>query len=319
MKKVLITGVTGFAGSHLAELLVSQKQYEVFGTNISDRNFSNIDSIKDTLQLFTANLMDFSQTDAVIKEVKPDIIFHLAASTFVADSFNKPAEFITNNVSSQVNLLESVRRNALQETKIIVVSSSHIYGYVLPEDIPIDERTPMRPDNPYSVSKIAQDYLGLSYFLAYKLPIIIIRPFNHIGPRLSPQISISRWAKMIAEIEKGESEPILRVGNLETKRDFTDVRDMVRAYVLAAEQCIPGEAYNVGTGTAHIMEDMLKKLVSFSTKDITIQTDPSLFRPSDIPELRADATKFRNTTGWKSEIPLEKSLQDTLEYWRKVV
>ncbi len=319
MKKVLITGITGFAGSHLAEFLAITNSYRIFGTNVSDRNLANIETVQDKVQLFKVNLMDFDQTDSVIREVRPDVVFHLAASTFVADSFRKPAEFITNNVTSQVNVLESLKRNNLLETKVLIVSSSHIYGLVLPEDLPMDENTPLRPDNPYSVSKIAQDYLGLSYFLAYKQPIIIVRPFNHLGPRLSSQISISRWSKSIAEIEKGTAEPVLKVGNLSTKRDFTDVRDMVRAYALAIEQGENGEAYNIGTGKAHTMEEMLEKLIALSTVKITITTDESLLRPSDIPELRCDPSKFQLKTGWTPEIPLEKTLQDTLDYWRKVV
>src|SRR5258706_2756461 len=251
MKKALITGITGFAGSHLAELLVREKTWEVIGIHATDRNLENIASIKQDIHLHQVNLMDSDATNRVIAETKPEVILHLAASANVGDSFKKASEFITNNSTSQINLFEAVKENKLMETKIIVISSAHIYGPVKPEDIPINEDVPFNPDNPYSVSKITQDYLGLCYYLAYNLPIIRLRPFNHIGSRLSADTSLSRFAKKIVEIEKGKAEPIMRVGNLETRRDFTDVRDMVHAYVLAIENCTPGEAYNIGSGISH--------------------------------------------------------------------
>jgi GDP-4-dehydro-6-deoxy-D-mannose reductase len=319
MKRALITGITGFAGSHLAEALVKQGTWEVFGIHASDRHLQNIESIKDNVTLQKVNLLDGPETNRVIAEVKPDVIFHLAASTFVGDSFDNPAEFISNNAASQVNVLEAVRANNLTETKIIVVSSANIYGLVDPNDLPINEKVQFNPDNPYAVSKITQDYLGLSYYLSYNLPIIRVRPFNHIGSRLPASISISRFAKQIAEIEKGLQEPIMKVGNLEAKRDFTDVSDMVRAYMLAAEKGKNGEAYNLGTGVSHKIGDVLEKLISLSTVSIRVESDQSLFRPSDIPDLRCDASKFKSATGWEPIVPLEKSLQDILDYWRHIV
>jgi len=319
MKKVLITGITGFAGSHLADLLVNEGTSTVAGTHVSDRHLKNLEGIKDKVQLFSVNLLDSEKTAAIIGEFKPDVVYHLAASTFVGDSFKKPAEFIANNVTAQVNVHEAIRQHGLTDTKIIVISSAHNYGLVRPEDLPIDEETPFRPDNPYSVSKITQDYVGLTYFLAYKQHTVRLRPFNHIGPRLSPDISLSRFAKKIAEIEKGLDKPVLTVGNLESKRDFTDVRDMVKAYVQAAEKCIDGEAYNIGTGTSHTMRDVLDMLITLASVKIEVQSDPTLFRPSDIPELRCDASKFKQATGWEPTIPLEQTLKDLLAYWREIV
>jgi GDP-4-dehydro-6-deoxy-D-mannose reductase len=318
-KRVLITGSTGFAGSHLAELLVSKGTSIVYGTHLTDREISNLDAVKEQVKLYKVNLLKAEETFRVIEEVHPDIIFHLAASTSVADSFNKPADVITNNAASEVNIFEAVRALNLVNTRIIITSSAHVYGLVSQDSLPIDESTPMRPDSPYSVSKITQDYLGLSYFNGYKLPIIILRPFNHAGPRLSPSISISRFAKSIAEIEKGIQAPVLKVGNLSTKRDFTDVHDMVKAYVLAAERCTAGEAYNIGTGVSHSMQEMLDKLLSISTVKITVTSDQTLFRPSDIPELRCNPIKFKKATGWEPEISIEQTLQSTLDYWRKVI
>lgn len=319
MKKALITGITGFAGSHLAELLVHQNIYEVIGLHASDRNLNNLSSVKDSVRLEKVNLLDKEKTALFINEIKPDVIFHLAASATVGNSFERAAEYITNNSTSQINIFEAVKTSDLLDTKIIVISSATIYGKVSSENLPMDEDTPLNPDNPYSVSKITQDYLGLCYFLSYKLPITRLRPFNHVGPRLSTEISLSRFAKEIAEMEKGMKEPVMRVGNLEAKRDFTDVGDMVRAYMLAAEKCTAGEVYNIGTGVSRTIGDVLNLMVGMSSKKIEIVSDENLFRPSDIPELRADASKFRQATGWEPEVPFEKTLENLLEYWRNIV
>lgn len=318
-QKVLITGATGFAGSHLAELLVQDNQFEVAGTHISDKHLNNIEQIRDKIELHKVDLQNAIETKKIIAQVKPDVIFHLAASTSVFESFDKPIEVITNNISAQINVLEAVKEQKLLGTKILITSSAHVYGYVSPDDLPITEQTQFRPDNPYSVSKITQDYLGYSYFMAYSQHIIRLRPFNHIGPRQSPDLSISRWSKVIADLEKGNKEPILKVGNLSTFRDFTDVRDMVKAYVLAAKHCKDGEAYNIGSGTSYSMQKMLDILLSYSKVSIKVEIDQSLLRPSDIPKLEADSSKFRKATGWEPEIPIEKTLQDTLDYWRKVI
>jgi GDP-4-dehydro-6-deoxy-D-mannose reductase len=319
MKKVLITGVTGFAGSHLAEILVQDNKWDVVGIHASDRNLANLKDIKDAIHLEKVNLLDAEHTSRVISEIKPEIIFHLAAAATVKDSFEKAAEFINNNSASQINIFEAVRKNDLLDTKIIVVSSANIYGIVSSSDIPINEDVAFNPDNPYSVSKITQDYLGLCYYLSYKLPIIRLRPFNHVGSRMSVELSVSRFAKQIAEIEKGLKEPVITVGNLEAKRDFTDVRDMARAYILATEHCRPGEAYNIGTGTSHVIGDVLTQLIGMSNQQIEVKSDESLFRPSDIPELRADSSKFKKETGWEPTISFEKTLEDLLAYWRNIV
>lgn len=318
-KKVFITGITGFAGSHLAELLNSQNNYNISGTHLSDRHLDNLENIRGVVNLYKVNLLDSEKIKKIIGDERPDIICHLAASTSVAESFTNPSEMLMNNITSEVNLLEAIKHHGLNTQKILIISSSHVYGNVNVMDLPIDEKVDFRPDNPYSVSKIAQDYLGLSYFLAYKLPIVRLRPFNHIGPRLSSKISISRFAKAIVEIEKGKSEPALRVGNLDAKRDFTDVRDMVSAYSLSFDHCIIGEAYNIGTGKSYSIREMLDILLSYSSVKISVESDRSLFRPSDIPELRCDAEKFKAATGWTPKASLNKTLEDMLDYWRKVL
>ena len=319
MSKALITGITGFAGSYLAEHLVSTGKYEVSGTYLFEESLRNVDAVKSSLNLLKADLSDGEKVSEIVKKTSPSIIFHLAALTSPADSFKSPTETLMNNISLQINLLEAVRKYNLLKTKILVISSADIYGLVKKENLPIDEQTPMTPTSPYSVSKIAQDFLGLTYFLSYKLKIVRMRPFNHIGPRQSPNFVVSTFAKQIAEIEKNKREPILHAGNLDTKRDFTNVKDIVRAYALAVEKGVDGEAYNIGTGTSHKISDILNRLVSMSSKNIKIKKEKSLFRPSDNPELLCNADKFRKLTDWKPEISIDTTLNDTLDYWRKMI
>ncbi len=319
MNKTLITGITGFAGSYLAEYLVSTGQYDVSGTYLFDDSLVNVDKIKNKLNLIKADLSSEKKVFNIVKETSPQIIFHLAALTSTADSFRIPAETLTNNISLQVNLFEAVRKYNLLDTKILIVSSADIYGLVSKENLPIDEQTPLTPTNPYSVSKIAQDFLGLTYFLSYKLKAIRVRPFNHIGPRQSPQFVVSSFAKQIAEIEKGKREPILRVGNLGTKRDFTNVKDIVYAYTLAIEKGKDGEVYNIGTGISYKISDILDKLISFSSSKIGIEEEKALFRPTDNPDLVCNANKFKKLTGWKPKISIDTTLKDTLDYWRHII
>lgn len=319
MKKVLITGVTGFAGSYLAEYLISKKKYDVAGTYLFDDSLVNVEKIKDKIDLVKIELSKEENVFKLVRDTAPSIIFHLAALTSPADSFKSPTETLMNNISLQINLLEAVRKFNLFKTKILIVSSADIYGLVKKENLPIDEQTPLTPTSPYSVSKIAQDFLGLTYFLSYKLRIVRVRPFNHIGPRQSPSFVVSAFAKQIAEIEKNKREPILRVGNLDTKRDFTNVKDIVRAYFLAIEKGVEGDVYNIGSGISYKISDILDKLVSMSSKKITIQKEKSLFRPSDNPELMCDAGKFRKLTGWKPEISIDTTLKDILDYWRNII
>lgn len=318
-KRVLITGITGFAGSYLAEHLLSTKKYEISGTYLFEDSIINIGKIKNKLNLIKAELSQDGSVFDVIKSVSPSIIFHLAALTSPADSFKNPTETLTNNISLQVNLLEAVIKNNLFNTKILIVSSADTYGVVKKEDLPIDEQTPFMPTNPYSVSKIAQDFLGLSYFLSYKLKIIRVRPFNHIGPRQSPGFVVASFAKQIAEIEKNKRKPVVYAGNLEAKRDFVNVKDMVRAYALAIEKGKDGDVYNLGSGTSYSISDILNMLINMSSSKIKIEKDKALFRPTDNPELICDSSKFRELTGWKPTISIEKTLKDTLDYWRNII
>lgn len=319
VKKVLITGISGFVGSHLAEYLLTQEAYSIYGTYLSESSLVNIASLKEKLTLTQIDLQDEKKVFTLIEEIKPDIIFHLAALSSVGQSFEKPAETIINNVVVQVNILEAVRRLKLTETKILIVTSADVYGKVAKEDIPIDEETKFQPANAYAISKITQDFLGLQYFISYKLKVIRARPFNHIGPRQATGFVIADWAQKIAKIEKGMLEPILRVGNLEAQRDFTDVRDMVKAYALLIEKGAIGDVYNIGSGVSHKIADVLTMLLSFSKVQISIDVEPQLLRPEDSPERVCDNRKFVQLTGWKPTISLETTLKETLDYWRQIV
>jgi len=319
MKKVLITGITGFAGSYLAEYLLTQRKYDVFGTYLLEKSITNIDSIKKDVKLFKINLLFAKETYAVVKKIKPDLIFHLAALPSPANSFKDPKKTLTNNIIAQVNTLNAVNINNLANTKILITSSADIYGIVKKEDLPIDEDRALMPLSPYAVSKIAQDFLALQYFLAYKVKIVRVRPFNHIGPRQSSHFVVASFAKKIAEIEKGKRNQTLSVGNLEAKRDFTDVRDMVCAYVLALEKGKFGEVYNIGRGVSYKIGDILNKLLSLSSLKINVKVDRSLFRPIDNPDLLCDSEKFVKISGWKPKINIDITLRDTLDYWRNTV
>lgn len=319
MKKVFVTGVTGFAGSFLAEHLLSLGNFAIKGTYLTEESLSLISSIKEKIELIKLNLLDDAKVNLLIGEYKPDIVFHLAALASPADSFQNPVATITNNVTTQINLLEAIQKNKLLNTKILVVSSADVYGIVDKKDLPIDEETKFRPTNTYSVSKITQDFLGFQYFLSYGLKIIRVRPFNHIGPRQSPKFVVASFAKQIAEIEAGKTKPSIFVGNLSAKRDFTDVRDMVKAYVLAIEKGAIGDVYNIGSGSSYRISEVLDKLLSLSKQQIEIKIDKSRFRPSDEQELICDKKKFTDMTRWEPKIPLETTLKDTLDYWRQII
>lgn len=312
MPKALITGINGFAGTHLNNLLL-KLGYEVFGTVKPGKE------VHGDSHLFSVDIQDFEGIKSVIEKSQPDSVYHLAALTSPAESFKDPSRTITNNISGQLNVLQAVRQLGMFETNVLVVSSAEVYGAAESKDLPLTENSPLRPLSPYAVSKIAQDFLGYQYYHSQKIKTIIVRPFNNIGPYQNPFFAIPAFAKQIAEIEKGNKEPILKVGNLEAKRDFTDVRDTVRAYELLMNNGSFGEVYNIGSGHSRKIQDILDILLSHSTAHIVVEKDPSLMRPGDIPELRCDYDKLHKATGWKPEVSIEDSLKDTLDYWRNIV
>ncbi len=313
--KVLITGITGFVGSHLAELALS-KGVEVYGSIRWRSKTENINHIRDELKLIECDLTDLSSVYALIEQSKPDYIFHLAAQSFVPTSWHAPAETLTNNIISEVNIFEAIRHQGI-DPMIQIAGSSEEYGLVGEDEIPVREINPLRPLSPYGISKISQDFLGYQYFQSYGLKVIRTRAFNHTGPRRGEVFVISSFAKQIAEIEADLRNPVISVGNLEASRDFTDVRDVVRAYWLALEKCEPGEVYNIASGASRRIKDVLDLLLSLTPVSVEIRQDPAKIRPSDIHILQGDSTKFRRKTGWRPEIPFEKTVKDILDYWRE--
>ncbi len=313
--RVLITGITGFAGSHLADFILENKDVELYGIVRWRSRTENIAHIWDKLKILECDLRDASSTRDVIEEIKPDYIFHLAAQSFVPTSWKAPSASMVTNILGQLNVFEAVRKIRLK-SRIQIACSSEEYGLVKPEEIPIKETNPLRPLSPYAVSKVGQDMLGYQYFMSYRMDIVRTRAFNHTGPRRPPVFVCSDFAKQVVDIERGVRPPVIKVGNLEARRDFTDVRDVVRGYWLALEKGKPGEVYNICSGRSWKIRDVLDKLVSLSGVDVKIEEDQSRLRPSDVPHLEGDNNKFMKDTGWKPEIPFEQTLQDLLDFWR---
>ncbi len=310
--RALITGVGGFAGSHLADYLVGHTDWEVWG--VVRRSRWRVAHLKERLHLVACDLTDQAATTQMIGDVRPDIIFHLAAQSDVGASWRHPWETYEANLRAQLSLLEAVVSHNLQP-RMLIVGSNEAYGR--PLYIPVDENHPFRPVTPYGVSKAAQDLMGQQYTLAYALPIVRVRPFNHIGPRQGLGFVCADFASQVARIEAGLQEPVIRVGNLSARRDFTDVRDVAAAYYLAITKGKVGDAYNVGRGEAHAIQEILDILVQASRVPIRVEVDPKRLRPSDVPEVICNAGKLRHDTGWEPRIPFEQSVLDTLEDWRR--
>ncbi len=316
--KALITGITGFVGSHLAEYLLSLGTIEVFGTFRWRSRTENIEHIKTKIKLFECDAKDAVSMREVIKKVRPERIYHLAAQSYVPMSWVAPAETLITNIISQVNLFEAVRAEDI-DCRIQVAGSSEEYGLVFPNELPIRETNPLRPISPYGVSKVAQDLLGYQYFKSYGMFIVRTRAFNHTGPRRGEVFATSNFAKQIAEIEKGKKEPVIYVGNLEAVRDFTDVRDTVVGYYLSLEKGEKGEVYNICSGQCYKLREVLEILLSLTAKEIEIKVDPKRMRPSDVELLAGDSSKFRAQTGWQPKISFKQTLSDLLDYWRERV
>lgn len=263
-------------------------------------------------------LMNLPALKELFAAARPAYIFHLAAQAFVPASWEDPWSTLANNIRGQLNvLLAAIAMGTLP--RVLVVGSADEYGLVAPEELPIRETTPLRPCSPYAVSKVAQDMLGYQYYASHKLPVVRVRPFNHIGPGQSPAFVTSDFAKQVAEAEAGLGEPVLRVGDLSTRRDFSDVQDIVRGYYMALSQGEPGEVYNLGAERSYSIREILDRLMVLSSIPLRLEVDATRLRPVDIPEIVGDCSKFRARTGWQAQIPLEQSLKDILEYWRKQV
>ncbi|MBN1824474.1 MAG: GDP-mannose 4,6-dehydratase [Endomicrobiales bacterium] len=316
--KVLITGITGFVGSHLADFLLTKKGVEVWGIERWRSNTENIKHIKEKLKIIECDLRDTTSVENTILDIRPDKIFHLAAQSFVPTSWHAPAETLTTNIIGELNVFEAVRKAKINPV-IQIAGSSEEYGMVYPNEVPIKETNPLRPLSPYGVSKVGQDMLAYQYSKSYGIKAIRTRGFNHTGPRRGEVFVESNFAQQIAKIEAGKQNPVIHVGNLEAKRDYTDVRDMVRAYWLATEKCNPGEEYNICSGKDWKIQEVLDILLGYSKIKVEVKPDPSRMRPSDVMVLLGDNTKFRNATGWKPEIEFKQTMKDLLDYWRENV
>jgi GDP-mannose 4,6-dehydratase len=320
--RILITGITGFVGSHLAEYIsANHPQTEIFGIKRWRSPQNNIRQLLNNnpkIKIHDCDLRDLGSLIRVFGEVKPEVIFHLAAQSFVTTSYMAPLDTLECNITGTANLLEAIR--ILKQDPIVhICSSSEVYGQVTQADIPIRETCPFRPVSPYAVSKVGEDMLGFMYWEAYKIRTLRTRMFTHSGPRRGEVFVDSFFARQLARIELGLQEPAVRVGNLDSVRTFADVRDTVRAYWLLAQKCPPGEVYNIGGDITMTIREMLDRLLDMTNYKGKIETrvDPALIRPADVTLQIPSSDKFKAATGWKPEIPYEQTLLDMLNYWRQ--
>jgi GDP-4-dehydro-6-deoxy-D-mannose reductase len=314
--RVLITGITGFVGSYMAEYALARGA-EVYGSSRWRSKTENIEHLRSKITLIESDLRDLSSVRNLLESSSPDYVVHLAAQSFVGASWQTPAETLSTNIISQVNLLEGIR-NLKMAPRFLAVGSSEEYGLVYEDELPIRETHPLRPLSPYAVSKVAQDMMGYQYFKSYGLPIIRARAFNHEGPRRGDVFVTSNFAKQIAEVEAGLRDPVVFVGDLKPRRDYSDVRDIVRGYWLLLERGQPGEVYNLCSGRSWAIQQVLDFLLEQATvKGISVKTDPARLRPSDVMILEGDFSKMEKATGWRGEIPFERTLRDLLGYWRQ--
>ncbi|MBI4967317.1 MAG: GDP-mannose 4,6-dehydratase [Rhodospirillales bacterium] len=317
--RVLITGITGMVGSHLADYILAEKPgVAVHGLVRWRSPMDNIRSIRERIQLHQGDLRDLNSLVAVLKEARPDRIFHLAAQSYVTVSFHQAADTLATNVVGTANLLDAVRLAGL-DPMIHICSSSEVYGQVTADEVPIRESNPFRPASPYAVSKVGEDMLALQYFLSWGLKTVRTRMFTHTGPRRGDVFAESTFARQIAEIEAGLRPNPVRVGNLDSVRTLADVRDAVRAYWLLLEKCPPGEVYNIGGLRTVTVGEILEHLKRLAKGPIEHAVDPARLRPSDVTLQIPDISKFQKATGWKPQVAMEQTLADLLDYQRRQV
>ncbi len=310
MKKALIIGGAGFVGGYLAEYLLEQG-YQVCSTKMEQEKIEGLN-----IQVMDMNLLVKEEVERTLAETEPDAIFHLAAQSSVAVSWANPQLTVDVNIKGTLNLLDVLKEKEYAG-RVLLIGSGEEYGYVRPEDVPIREETVLRPGNIYAATKSCQNMVAAIYARAYGLQLVMVRAFNHIGPRQSPQFVVSDFCKQAVEVEKGLREPVIHVGNLKARRDFTDVRDVVAAYECLVRQGKSGETYNVGSGEAYAIEEILQQIIRLSGQKIEVQVEAERLRPIDVPLIVADIAKISEETDWKRKISLEKTIQDTLAYWRE--
>ncbi|MBC7333928.1 MAG: GDP-mannose 4,6-dehydratase [Actinobacteria bacterium] len=315
--RILVTGVNGFVGRHLVSYLMEDKDNQILGIDSNVNGFFvEGNAYGHNLKVVEADIKSKKDVESIVSDFRPERLFHLAAQSSVSYSWKNPIETFEINVFGGINILESLRK-ICPSCKTLMVCTAEEYDKNENGNRPIDENFRINPSNPYAISKAALDFFSATYYKAYKLPLFVTRSFNHIGPGQREDFVCSDFAKQIALIEKGLEEPVIRVGNLEAVRDFLDVRDVVRAYSLILEKGIEGEVYNVCSGKKYKISEILYKLLSFSTrKDIEVKKDKSKLRPVDIDFIFGDNRKLKAHTGWKQTYSIDKSLLDTLNYWR---
>ena len=316
--RILITGFSGFIGSYLIELCrVVYPHTKLFGVCRHPTSRATASDMKD-VTLIVADISHPEQMRHAVAQSQPDFVFHLAGQSSVAASWDDPALALQINAGGAVQLLEALRAEHLSP-RVLLVGSGEQYGLVHPEENPIREESVFRPISPYGVSKSAQDLYGYQYFVAYDLPVLRVRPFNSFGPRQTEKFVVADFARQIALIEQGKMEPVLTVGNLQAQRDFLPVEDVVRALLAVAQRGQPGQAYNIGSGRARSIREILDLLLARSTTSIQVRKDPARLRPVDVPLLVADISRLCADTGWEPVIDVEFALEQTLNYWRAVL
>lgn len=310
MKKALIIGAAGFVGGYLTGYLRDECGMEVHVTKLPAESVPEQKGKAHDL-----NILNKEEIVSLLFELRPDYIFHLAAQSSVGIAWKNPALTIDINIKGSVNVMDAVRE-LYYKPRILLIGSGEEYGHISEGEIPIREENRIRPGNIYAATKACQNMIGGIYAQAYDMEVMMVRAFNHIGPTQSSIFVVSDFCRQVAEIEKGLREPVMYVGNLDARRDFTDVRDVVRAYGLLMEHGKPGETYNVGRGSSVSIREMLEMIISMSGREIRVETDRNKLRPVDIPVIEADISKIHALTGWEPRIPLRQTVSETLNYWR---
>lgn len=311
MEKALIIGAAGFVGPYLAAHLSEECGMQVYATKLPQDNLCDINA-----EVYSLNILNKEEIIDILYEIRPDYIFHLAAQSSVALSWKNPGLTIDVNIKGSVNVMDAVRE-LYYKPRVLLIGSGEEYGRIEPGETPISENNHLRPGNLYAATKVCQNMIANIYATAYDMDLIMVRAFNHIGPKQASIYVVSDFCRQVVEIEKGMREPIMMVGNLKVMRDFTDVRDVVRAYELLAKYGKAGETYNVGSGHAVEITEILDLILSHSNVKVKVRVDPNKIRPVDVPIIEADTSKLRELTGWEQQIPLDKTIYETMEYWRQ--
>lgn len=313
MKRSLIIGAAGFVGAYLIDSIAENQNMSIYATKLPNEKVN-----RDNVTVVDLDIMDKEAIVALLFEVRPDYIYHLAAQSSVGVAWKNPALTIDVNIKGSINVMDAVRE-LYYKPKVLLIGSGEEYGYIKPEEIPINEENRVRPGNIYAATKACQNMIGHIYAKAYDMELYMVRAFNHIGPGQAPLFVVSDFCKQVAEIEKGLREPVIYVGNLDSRRDFTDVRDVVRAYTALIEVGVSGETYNVGSGNALCIRDILQTIITMSAVKIDVQIDPNKLRPIDVMTIEADTHKIHELTGWKPMISISQTIEETLNYWRAQV